>query len=251
MSWRILTGKSSLVLTGVFVMLVTLAATRYLISQSEARVRPFTATVESKMYALNGEMRSGELFTYAAKSDGSSVEIHQRTAPGGVAYATKHVLDLSKRTEVIADGATDSTTTTRISDGQMASLRDKLVSCVGTGRQEGTILGQRTVRTQVVPLNTASKVHSQDYWQAPELGCYVMKLTGTMTSGGQTARSTLEVVELRLGDPDAKLFSIPSTYVERGPRARVEEFERRYRVSYGPHPDRLTKVERAYQRDKQ
>jgi len=60
-----------------------------------------------------------------------------------------------------------------------------------------------------------------------------------------------EAVSIKLGEPPAEYFEIPSNYVERGPADINSEVEKRFPGSHViPHPEMRDKLQSVYEADK-
>jgi len=211
----------------VAVLLASKAITNLLLTRAYASVpKPFTAQVQERRYGENGDLVDLDISTYARKSDGASVTLYQLEDPNGKKNTTRVIDDLSLKKRIAVKGLTESLSTTELSEKQIEFEKQKLINCAVNNTGETRLfLGLRTYRCQIPMIGG-----SLEYWAAPDLGCYPLKLEGVKqrTDGsGRQAVTIREVLQFTIGEPDPSLFAIPS-WVEMDPITESAEFERRY-----------------------
>ncbi len=213
---------------------------------SSRRFTPFTASLNFRHFT--GGMRLAvtmESETFARKRDGSEIEIWSSASPNGKAGHFTTITDVATGEKIVLESFTKS----RMTFHQTAAeLREHLrgESCpegIAQGADRETLLGQ-----EVYKIHSSREVHGRTEddtkWVAPELGCFVLKRTRTLTyAGGSTSETP---ASLKIGDPAEALFAIPAGYVERSPSQLAAEWLRLFPGHPWDTPAHLKDLDRAY-----
>ena len=211
--------------TGALVYLFAFGRT-WVVAQSPS-VQPFTATMKEVRFDAAGTERTTEVYTYAVRSDGSSMKVANREFPDGKRYAMRIVMDLSQHKRISIDPATQSITTYALPESVMKKSTDELSSCVGAGLTAGPkVVGFETVHRSITHGKGSNAKSIGEEWVAPALNCFALKLV-TYKHGDTTGpHNEVEAVAVAIGEPDAALFQAPTGYVERSPRQVMEILEK-------------------------
>lgn len=198
----------------LFALAVSLATYRTA-AQTAIHADPFTATVVEKRFDASGDYKEQETYTYAVRSDGSSVEVFNRKYPDGQVRNARIVIDTSLGKRIVIEPATQSLTTTKLSKSNLEMLASRLTACRDSASVERVkVLGFSTVRETI---RWADAQDHGDQWVAQVLDCYPLRLKVYLGANRSGSRNEREVTAVSLGEPDGGLFAIPSEYVERAP----------------------------------
>lgn len=186
---------------------------------------------------------SGYFWTLAVRSDGANMQVNRVPDSAGQIQGVRS-LEFTDR-YVVVDPHTTSTSTYKPYRPIIVGAQ----SC--SGRPAASILGHPI---EYVQENKPSKAHqlSEELWLATDLNCLLLREHTTMTAKDGTERQFFrEAVSIKLGEPPAEYFEIPSNYVERGPADINSEVEKRFPGSHViPHPEVLDKLQHVYETDK-
>jgi hypothetical protein len=175
-------------------------------------------------------------YQHAVRSDGSEADVFRSIAPDGRPALMRIVVDPNQLRRIVADGLTESTTTTHLSQEYAESFKTKPSSCGAEPQAERrTYLGYETLRiSRSVKSGSASTIVVEQ-WLAPALNCYPLRETYLRPAEGRDpiVVTEREVTSVTPGEPDSSLFDIPSAYKERAPTAVFAEFARRYPNDHG------------------
>ena len=193
-----------------------------------------TIAVEQRMNRYpSGEFVQIQTSMFVRRSDGSTVELRTVAAPDGESHQQRTITDLARKRISVLDGLTQSLTTYKLTDQHVANRRLRNTSCLNAGSETRDILGYRVVRVKEKLGGPEGEVRKVESWRAPDLDCYPLEETLFMGREGSSLSvvNLRKAVEIRPGEPDAALFSIPAGYTERAPSAVIAEFERKYGLS--------------------
>ncbi len=220
---RRITFNGALRLAGI--ALLTLTAwfvARTVVAQG---YRPPAMTIRYSITALEQGQQPVHTESFVAvRTDGSKVRPRLTTAPDGQVYEQKIVIDASKGKRIVVEGITQSLTTYALSDGEAKALEFARGQCEEkSGNEEAQILGYKVLRSTRPGSGTSSAAGTQgkaqlESWIAPELGCVPLREKFTMWDANGIAQTVFEkeALEIRLGEPDSRLFDVPA-WPERTP----------------------------------
>lgn len=186
---------------------------------------------------------SGKFWTLAVRSDGTNMRVNSAPDSAGHIQGVRS-LEFPDR-YVVVDPLTSSTSTYKpyrpiVVGGQ---------SC--PGKSAASMLDHPV---EYVREDKPSKAHqlSTEQWLASDLNCLVLREHVIMTEkDGRETKFFREAVSIKLGEPPAEYFEIPSNYVERGPAQVNSEVAR---ISPGnhviSHPEILDRLQHVYETDK-
>lgn len=170
----------------------------------------------------------------AVRSDGSSVDMFYRSGTGKTVTTMRIVTDLPNRQKVNVDPFSESITTYPLTASQVAHLSTPPSRC--PGEAAGTVLGYQVMKAvNKIPEPAAAKLAFDTVetakWTAPALNCLILKQeTSQLKQGQVVGEQVIAYTDIREGEPNADLFAMPDTYVERAPSQAMAEGARR-------HPD--------------
>jgi hypothetical protein len=166
---------------------------------------------------------NARFWTMAIRSDGSFMRANS------IQDATGRIQDVKsiefKDRYVVVDPYTSSTVTYKPSVPIIVGTRD----CLGKGA--GSMLGHPLEYVREDPRNSKGNVRkmTRERWLAVDLNCVVMREhISEIDSDNKTIEFYREAISVKLGEPSADLFDVPSNYQERGPADLNKEFEARF-----------------------
>ena len=173
---------------------------------------PFQASVVIRHYDSNGSLRHTEEITEAFRKDGSWVSY--RVAINGEKTGTRIIVDAASKTRTSIDPNTKSKITYHLDDGVLAEMEKALTECASSPSKGDSILDVAVVKKHTDTINN----EAIDELLAPSLGCYPLQATSVKTEkSGKQLRNESIVTSIAMGEPDPRLFIVPSEYVERSP----------------------------------
>jgi hypothetical protein len=186
---------------------------------------------------------SGNFWTLAVRADGANMRVNRVPDSAGQIQGVRS-LEFTDR-YVVVDPHTTSTSTYKPYRPIIVGAQ----SC--SGRPAVSILDHPI---EYVQENKPSKARqlSVERWLATDLNCLPLREHTTMTEkDGTETQFFREAVSIKLGEPPAEYFEIPSNYVERGPADINSEVEKRFPGSHViPHPEMRDKLQSVYEADK-
>jgi hypothetical protein len=197
--------------------------TRRVRSQEDAH-KPFTVFQIERRYDDTGVEAYNENKLTAIRSDGSWAWTAQRPGPDGHLYGVGAIYDLSKRQVIGWEGLTESISTTRLTDGELAFYKKVDRSCQASS-ERSTALGQ-----EVAKYAWGREKSEMVEWRAPEMNCFPLRTIAKKLSSSLSveAKTTTETLFILPGEPAPSLFSPPPGYTERSPSSEADEYERRF-----------------------
>lgn len=166
---------------------------------------------------VDGSLVETHREVHAQRSDGSRVVASQIREADGTVVDLRRIDDLHALTRRMVRSGTASVTTMALPSGTRDWMLAESRKCAGdTSAERSELRGYAVVR-EVVGTGSAgdaANTTSAERWLAPELDC--LALDTTVVEGGKMLAS-LQVVNVRLGDPDPRLFAIPAGYSEMSP----------------------------------
>ena len=169
---------------------------------------PFTAIEVSRQFDAAGTIKSESRFLFAMNRDGSivSVDLDPNTS------ATRQIIDVTKRETILINPNTQSATISpyggfaagspRTCDERFRFVKHSVIS---VDTPAATIHGVAVERISIKSLNGVMS----EIFLAPSLACHTLRSL-TMRNGRSFETQAAENVQL--GDPDPRLFDIPSDY---------------------------------------
>jgi len=191
-------------------------------------VQPFIAEEVTKTFDKNGDIVGVDETAFAIRSDGARVFL--RRAFNDQAVGIRTVVDPTTRMRTTLDPTTKSKTTYALAASEAATLQSSSSDDCGVkGAERDTILKFNVVLAKKTIDQGAGPISVED-WVAPALDCYALQsIAVRLRKDGSMLRNVKRVVDVAKGEPDERLFEIPSDYVERSPsevfaeRARFEK----------------------------
>lgn len=179
-------------------------------------------------------------WTLAVRSDGSFMRTNS------IQDASGHIEDVKsiefRDRYVVVDPYTASTTTYKPFMTPFVATR----SCLGSGA--GSMLGHPLEYVRDDSKNVKGNITqmTRERWLAIDLNCVVMRehISEIDRDKGKI-EFYREAVSVKLGEPPADFFEVPSSYQERGPAELSNEFESKLGQKVLPHQvsrDRLQKI---------
>lgn len=150
--------------------------------------------------------------TIAVRSDGSISRVHKWEVrlPSRVLYS-REVIDATAKSHVFVEDYTRTVVNDKYSDIQV--LKPGVVC---EGKPAGQIQGFDVMYSeQVMGTAAESTQMTHKFWNAPQLGCYpiVQEWAGEIHGVPTDTKQTLASV--KVGEPDAWYFNVPSDYTSR------------------------------------
>lgn len=189
----------------------------------------FTAESSSKIFNAAGTEVNSMTTTLATRADGSTVKIKREFDLKGrqpeVAIETREIHDVQQRTHVEVHPSVQSKITMRMDEATAARLASRpAAGCADGAATEGGAANARLLGFPVVKKTRTSGARAQqtmtvEEWVAPGLDCLPLKVSAVLqeADGRVVSRATQEVTRVRVGEPDATLFEVPSGLTERSP----------------------------------
>lgn len=216
-------------------VLVCMFVLSYRVEAQNSSLQPFTATMKEVRFDAAGTERATEIYTYAMRSDGSSVKVVNREFPDGKRYPMRLVMDLSGKKRISIDPSTQSTTTYVLSAFILKKTGSDFHSCMG---------GKLTPRPKIAGFETAYRniTYGKDpeiknlgeEWVAPALNCFPLKQVIYRHGEKTGPHNEIEAITVVLGEPDSALFQIPADYAERSPRQVMEIYAKKFPAEATP-----------------
>jgi len=166
----------------------------------------------------------------AVRSNGDSVEGQYLPRPDGKEYLIRSLTLRSERKWVSILSDTKATQTTGMPANQGVNHDDPSTSCttpvIGKLAFMKTVVGSDVMLGQpVVHLRWQIKEDVMDNWEAPQLGCFVLKTV--LTRNGALVFNK-EAASITAGEPDPGLFMVPADYTEMPPSAADAVFATKF-----------------------
>jgi hypothetical protein len=182
----------------------------------------------------------------AVRSNGDSVGGQFLPRPDGKEYLIRSVALRSERKWVSILSDTKVTHTTAMAANQSVNHDDPSTSCttpvIGRTTFTRTIVGSDVILSQpVVHLRWQIKGDVMDSWEAPQLGCFVLKTV--LTRDGAWVLNK-EAVNITASEPDPGLFMVPADYTEMPPSAADAVFAAKFLNGDSPECVRQTQARR-------
>ena len=200
------------------------------------QVKALTATRTEAIFAADAPLPSlVQTRTIAVRSDGSiAVLLHLEDPAGsGRVVYRKKVTDVTAERHVVVEPLGESRVTYPLTAAAAVARAVKpSSSCGGDAAPTGKVLGyDAVVAEKTQPLRGSEEVKTKT-WMAPGLDCFPLREEiYFFTEGKMTQRTVESVVNVVPGEPEAWIFQIPESYVERTPSEAMAEAARR-------HPER-------------
>ncbi len=182
---------------------------------------PLTFSRITRSSAQRGdELDEGWMSRGAYRDDGSWAMATYGLDDDGVATESRVILDLQGARHVLVDSGLRSVTSTQLSD-EAVQRRGTRPGC--DGEIVGTFLGHEVTRRATPPILMSGRQIRIEALHAPALGCLEMekRVTATYADGTEHLTQLEQVIDVRIGQPGAGWFSVPSDYVELSPEERM------------------------------
>ena len=182
----------------------------------------------------------------AVRSNGDSVKGQFLPRPDGKEYLIRSLSLRSEHKWVSILSDIKATQTTGMPANQGVNHDDPSTSCatpvIGRTTFTRTIVGSDVILSHpVVRLQWQIKGDVMDSWEAPQLGCFVLKTV--LTRNGALVVNK-EAVSITAGEPDPGLFMVPADYTEMPPSAADAVFAAKFLNGDSPEFVRQTQVRR-------
>jgi hypothetical protein len=240
-----MTKLSFLVTIGVIVLAsLGAVALRYNLQISPG-VQPFVVVYHDNAPTPGQSAPSGERYwTLAVRSDGSSMKAN--TAPDASGHiGMARAVQLRDR-YVVVNPHTRSISTYKPYIPIVGPAQD----C--SGSRTSPVLGHPVEFTREETRNAKSHlVVTRERWLALDLDCVALRERVTMTDdAGTPLQFNREAVSVKLGEPPADYFDVPSNYQERGPEELNTEFESSFPGQHVFCKGAVDKLQKVYDSDK-
>lgn len=178
-------------------------------SDHQGQIRPFTATITEKHLTESGAELAFSS-TFYKRSDGGCAEFGE-TEAFGERGVYQRFTDPRRRVHTMVDFFVQAAVAFPLPDD--ASCKDGIVpvTCKGFGEGRWKVLGTGHLLNMPV-IEVEEHVHRDIYrriWVAPELGCFGLKV---VEADAARTRRIIEVLSVRLGEPEAWVFEVPSGF---------------------------------------
>jgi len=173
-------------------------------------IHPFTVTEISRHAGVANQSATESRFLFAMNRDGSIVSVDLDPSSG----STRQIIDVVKHRSVLVTPNSRSAVFSRYygpapqfgspeaCEQRFKNVRDAAIS---VDKSAGEIQGMELQRISIgVPTGLTTEI-----FVAPSLSCHIMKAQ-TFRNGILLESQTSE--DLRLGDPDPRLFEVPADY---------------------------------------
>lgn len=167
---------------------------------------------------------------FAVRADGSFVELYKRRDPQGgqkVYYISK-ITDITAKKQSVLIPFGESVLTYPMRS-ETASTYTQPSQC--NGEPAGEMLGYSVVKSvsengpELTGPNLDKLVITE--WNSTRLNCFAMRREAVFYKNGTEIQKTVDMtVNVIEGEPDASLFTVPVSYVERRPSAAMAEARR-------------------------
>lgn len=206
-------------------------------------------TVETKVTVFeNGEVSGETGNVYAVREDGARVALRSYRRSDGSPMEVRSVSNPNLRVRHVMNSRIESITSLPLSKDAAEVMRQRLLYC-GNDPKAATseVLGFKVVRQVVTPGEAmgegAAAAPVAERWLAPRLGCATLR--AKISRDGEVT-SIEEAVYVRLGEPDPKLFEIPSDYQEMSPADTFSHLSERFNIAE-PEAQLVKTLEDGYQ----
>ncbi len=187
---------------------------------AEEKQNGFSIQTLTQRFSGSGTMIAHYDEIVAVRSDGSKAKV--RLDYNDRILGVRSIADLSEKKTIFIDPVTKTTKTGFLTSGEIFFRRASMQNC-SSGNSK-SILGwdvyelSRTIQSG--PLQV-----SQEEWRAPGLGCQALEVHQRITDskGALLQVQDTAVQNVQLGEPDPKIFEVPSDYTERTPSQWAEE----------------------------
>lgn len=214
---------------------------------------PLTYT-ESYWYSLSPDDEHGtEVIRQGARrSDGSWTIKTHAIAADGRSHDHQMIFDFETAQYLMLDSLVSSVTTIPLAAQQVENLRAPR-GCSGVV-EASRVLDYAVVRHSFT-LQSGAGMLQMESLVAPELGCLPLEATQTLHAHDGTERVIRRerVLDVRLGEPDDRLFLVPADFVEMSPieRTRARAALTGDSVDGAPPDDPIDRIWNQNYRDRQ
>jgi hypothetical protein len=209
------------------------AAARWTVKAASVERRPLTIQFREIRYGVPPNPQDQEeVFTWAIRGNGSTVEVRDRIARDGTPFRLRRIVDLDEGKEVLVNGLIEAVTTYFLSE-RAVEFRRQIPSCSLLEQANPTVFGFKThgyvARQTCDPSGTrCEEDRSVESQYVPELGCALVRRT--VFDGASQAqpqpRLTQEPLSITIGEPDPALFQTPD-WPEKSPAKVADELRQR------------------------
>jgi len=196
------------------------------ITQTNATATPVTIIYQIKNYDGNGKSGPTDILVRAYRADGS--EVQYLVDPGGLT-PIRTVFNFERRIQASIDPLIKGMVTLPIANGPR--IPATCAGMWGEGRCLGSVLDKVSGFDFALErvTETGADGYANEFLVAPSLDFKPLKRVLTLSNG--TLLQEWTAIDVRLGEPDAALFEIPSgyevmtrdVYYERGMTARSRQ----------------------------
>ena len=152
------------------------------------------------------------------RGDGS-VAVHRALAsPAGHPQFIRQIIDLSTKKRVVADDATQSTTTYALVAGETTEPLAQSLGC-GESTPSGNLLNFSVNYRRVELPGPNGMRFRRETWSAPSLGCVALRSRSWLksSSGAWVLTTEMEYRRVTVEPPSPVAFAVPQGYTERTP----------------------------------
>lgn len=228
--------------TFLLVASLSFVLTRRVRSQSEPH-KAFTIFQIERRYDAAGVEGYHEYKVEAVRSDGSSAWYAWRPGPDGRQRRMGAIYDVTNRRVTDVDGMTESTTTMRMTEGEL-EFRKRVDHSCSSATEHWNILGEDVTKVHTDHGRAAEKSSQSTEWKAPGLDCYVLSSSFVLSTPTGSPKTDDETLFVLRGEPQASLFEVPAGYKELSPAQVADAYAKRF----GSRPFSDKVQERAEQR---
>lgn len=223
---------------------------------SAKKITPFTLIVKNYVYDSSGTRGLNSRRVVARRSDGATVTLNFQpqdkqtaTHPRAreIEFLDGHHLEVYDGIHALVKWPAPRQRT-MLQRNLLAPLKDCLLEDSGEYLDKYETLGD----VKVAVIRSLPKGSSgTSFWLAPSLGCQQLQTTYTQVRPDGSFRIVSEekFVSIKLGEPEAALFTVPSTYASLTPSAALhEEFKHNGRPWDSQAQEMAERMETAYAR---
>lgn len=191
---------------------------------------------------------------YGYKSDGSLAKWDERDWGNGPVIV-KTVRDVQSRQAVTYESTLKSKMTLPLSEEDIRKVQTVRGTCVepepGITVEAERFLGFDVIKkTEVLTNEAAGRERRLEVWLAPELNCTSVKyvVSKPAPDSGWTVEAHGEATSITLGEPDPRLFDLPTDYSELPPVETFSELRKLHgRAPVPPSPGELKMQQKYYE----
>jgi len=225
--------RAALILATVFAVLTGsfLIARRARPQGAHSPRRAFIAHGTERHFATKGDTGPVKVnhITYARKSDGSWVEAATIESPQGDAGELISFVDVPSARHVDLEPFTKLSMTFYLTPSELQHEVDRDESCPravsAAPAEHERILGYDVVKLTEEGRAPNNGKEVTEAWVAPELNCYVLRKSASLSDG---PHNEIEVTDVTEGEPPPTMFDVPAEYVERSPSQLSAEWAARF-----------------------